>query len=516
MRESENHIRPTIDVAPLMLWAAGPDRRCVFFNQEWLEFAGRTFEEQLRHDWLENVHADDRARCAALYSSAVARHAAVQFECRLCRCDGELRRAVGRCAARFTASGQLAGFVGVFMDIHEMGPSMAESEAGARRLSSIGTLAAGVAHDFNNLLANILANAELALTEAAQGSRVTDELDRIRTVAIRGSEIVRELLVYAGQEESHQEAVDLSKLVEEMLEILRISVTRHATIHTELAHGLPPVMADPAELRELLMNLILNASDALGDRSGEIRISTSWVRSRGAAADNETARQIAGDCVQLIVADSGSGIAPSVQSRMFDPFVSTKQPGRGVGLAIVRNITEKYGGGICVTSAPGHGTCFTVLLPCGGAQAEMADTEWRVSAAGSGEGKTVLIVDDEEGLRLAVSQLLRREGFRVIEARDGHSAVELLRTRAQIIDTILLDVTIPGMASEAVAEEAARVRPDVRIILTSAYSRGSAAPAYKVPQVRGFLRKPYQIGELVRLLCEEVHASSASGSALRH
>lgn len=513
MPETENHFRPIIDAAPLLLWTTDPDRRCVFFNRRWLDFTGRTLAEQLTHDWTDFVHTEDRGHCASIYSRAFARREEFQFECRLRRSDGKYRWMVAKGTPWFSASGVFSGFIGAFTDIHEYGLAPDNDGAAARRLSSIGRLAAGIAHDFNNLLANILANADLALAEVTPRSRAIDELERIRKVAIRGSEIVREIMVYAGRDAARAEPVDLSKLVEEMLEMLRISVTKHARITTDLAADLPPIVAEPPELREVLMNLILNASDALGEKDGEIKISTSLVKS-GNAENPDNGLEPSGDYLKLEVADTGRGIARSLQNHIFDSFVSTKQTGRGVGLAIVRTIARKYGGSVQLASAPGRGARFIVLLPCA-AQSEAQEPARNVGAAAGSAGKTVMIVDDEEGLRLAISQLLRRDGFRVMEAPDGFSAVELLRSHGQTISAILLDLTLPGLPSKKVVEEAARIRPDVRILLTSAYSDANAAAAFRVPQVKGFVRKPYGIRELVRLLCEDEYASFASGSAHR-
>jgi PAS domain S-box-containing protein len=496
---------------PFVLWAAGPDGRCVFFNKRWLEFSGNGVGHRSGRDWIESVHPEDRSRCASIYSRAFARREPFQLECRLRRADGDYRWVIANGAPRFTAAGAFAGFSGGFTDVHQLGLSTTDGEAGDRRLSSIGTLAAGIAHDFNNLLANILANAELALTELPPRSRAMDELERIRMVAIRGAEIVRELMVYAGQEQARREPVDLSRVVEEMLEMLRIAVSKHATIVMDLASGLPPVIAAPAEIRELIMNLILNASEALGEKDGEIRISTSLAK--GGRLERANPAGGSTECVRLVVADTGPGIPASMKNRIFDPFVTTKHPGRGVGLTIVRTIVHKYGGNIRIASPPGRGTRFSILLPCAAGEQNGTAPAGDHSASGARARRTILIVEDEEGLRLAISVLLRRSGLHVIEAQDGSSAVELLRTHSQTIDTILLDLTLPGLPSENVVEEAIRLRPDVRIFLTSAYSRGNWAPPFNAPQVKGFVRKPYQVRDLVRLLTEELYVHSASGHA---
>jgi two-component system cell cycle sensor histidine kinase/response regulator CckA len=509
MRDDGLQLRPTIETVPVLLWAAGPDRRCFFFNERWVSFTGRISNQRAVQDWIEDVHREDRARCAAAYAAAFARREEFQFECRLRHKDGVYRRAIASGAPRFTPAGEFAGFVGAVIDVHELASTHEDEDAAGKR-STIGSLAAGIAHDVNNLLGTILANAELALSEIGAPSPAAAELERIRTVAVRGSEIVRELMVYAGREQAKAECVDISKLVQEMLEMLRISVTKHARITTDLTENPPPIVAEPAELRELLMNLILNASDALGGHDGEIRISTSHVAD---GSDPEVAGT-AGS-VRLAVRDTGSGIARSVRGRLFDAFVSTKRPGRGVGLAIVRRIARKYGGNVRFTSTLGRGTEFEVLLPCASKPMGTAEPQSAGAAAVSGAGRVVLLVDDEPGLRLAVSHLLRRDGFRVLEAGDGSSAVELLRTHGRNIDVVLLDLTVPGLPSEKVVKVAQRIHPDVRILLTSAYERGSAAPVLKNRQVKGFLRKPYLIGDLLRVLGEELWVDANTGGARR-
>lgn len=406
------------------------------------------------------------------------------------------------------------------MDIHHHVKAL-EQRGGRRRLASIGLLSAGIAHDFNNLLGNILEYSDLALAEVSPHSTPARALLKIRTIAIRGSEIVRQLMVYIGQEQSRIEPVDMSGVVREMLELLKISITSHAKLTVALGRHLPPVFAAPAEMRELVMNLILNASQALGENDGKIRISTSCRNAPASISGDGAGKR----CVQLVVSDTGLGMSPEVREHLFDPFFTMKQHGRGLGLAIVKGIIDRCGGGIEVNSSPGRGATLKIFLPCADhaalKQSVREDESVPLSCGGSA-GKTILFADDEQGLRLAASQLLRLRGFQVLEAPDGAAALELLRQHRGAIDAILLDLTMPGASARKIIEEAARICPQASIFLTSAYGRDAAQASISAPHVKGFLQKPYQSGDLVRALSSElewaekpVAVAAGAGSQLR-
>jgi PAS domain S-box-containing protein len=487
------------DTAPVMLWTSGPDNLCSFFNKRWLAFSGRRLDEAVG-DCATSIHPDDLERCIAARSKAWQERREFQLEYRLRRADGEYRWVLENGAPRSAPDGTLAGFIGSCTDITDL--RRVQEEALVRqKLESVGLLAGGIAHDFNNFLGSILADAELALLDLPSHSPSCEQVARIRAVAIRASEIVRELMIYAGQDKANPQPVDLSLLVEEMLQLLKVSITKHATLKTDLASNPPSVRADAAELRQLVMNLILNASEAIEEGEGEIHIRTSRVEFTQEAAA-KAGLGGAGEYVRLEVTDSGRGMTAQEQARIFDPFFTTKLAGRGLGLSVVQRIVQTHSGSIRIKSAPGRGTRFVVLLP---ATSEVASLDRLAVAPGAedspnGAGGTVLIVEDEEGLRMAVSKMLGKRGFLVEQAADGSAALELFRARSSAIDAILLDMTLPGISSREVIAEASRIRPGVKVILTTAYSREMAAPAFVAPQVRGFIRKPYQIGDLVTLL----------------
>jgi two-component system, cell cycle sensor histidine kinase and response regulator CckA len=504
--QSEKQFRTIADALPVMLWSAGPDRNCTFFNKRWLRFTGHTLEEELARGWIASLHPADVGRCTADYRTSFDRREDLHFECRLRRADGEYRWLLVSGAPQLLAGGSFGGYIGVCTDVSEI--RLVRRQALIhKRLETIGYLAAGIAHDFNNLLASIIAEAEVVLANPpANGASVT--VGRIRTVAIRTSEIVRELMVYAGQDEGEMTAVDLSSLVEEMADLLRVSITKQAKLTTDLASNPPPVRAEAAELRQVVMNLILNASEAVRVSGGEIHLATSPVVLAPPQAGSDLP---AGTYMRIEVSDTGKGIPAEVQAHVFDPYFTTKRSGRGIGLSVVRRIVRRYGGAILCQSAAGKGTRFVVLLPCASSDIRSeAMPELQTSIPSVPPGATLLVIEDEEGLRIPVSTLLRQKGMRVIEAADGNTAMKALQEKANEIDAILLDLTIPGLSSLEIIAAAGRIRPDIKIILTSAYSRRDAGEALAATQVRGFLRKPYQFRELSRLLDETLAGSRST------
>jgi two-component system CheB/CheR fusion protein len=400
--------------------------------------------------------------------------------------------------------GVITGASIVARDITEVKRTQEEHLA-KQKLESVGTLASGIAHDFNNLLGGVLAHADLALAELTMGSTPAEELERIRSAAIRGAEIVRQLMIYSGKESEVLEPVDVSRIVEEMLELLRFSVSKHAALETDLGKNLPAVRANPGQLRQVVMNLITNASDAIGDRDGLIRVKTACVTVSRDSSRGDSEGLAAGDYLQLEVSDTGRGMTPETQARIFDPFFTTKLAGHGLGLAVVQGIVRSLRGTIRITSAPGKGTTFHILLPCvEGAPQARRGTAARAEGEPPGSRQaTVLIVEDENLLRQAASKMLRKKGFSVIEASDGNAALDLLRAHKGEIDVLLLDVTLPGLSSREVLEEGKRLRPDLPVIVTSANSEEMAAAALG-GSVEHFIRKPFGLDHLIGLIRESL------------
>lgn len=447
----------------------------------------------------EAIIARDRARFKGWVKQCLAGKAGQPIEFQIVRPDGESR--ILHCTSEVMRddAGMPARFFGACQDITDSRRAQQEDFA-RKKLECVGILAGGIAHDFNNILGCVLAQAELALDETESGSDQNRALISIRDVVIRGAEIVRQLMIYAGNESETPACVDVSQVVAETFELLRLLVSKRATLLMDLGPDLPPVWASAAQIRQIIMNLITNASEAVGSQGGIIRVATRRVvLSRMRAIAKGVAE---GEYLRLEISDTGCGMSHDMQTHAFDPFFSTKGAGRGLGLAVVHGIVRNLRGAIHIASDVGNGTTFEILLPFAETTAEGTRNIASVAEEPLPDPQScnVLVVEDEDPLRQAVIRMLRNSGFSVIEAADGATAIELLRVNCRKIDLILLDMTIPGASSQDVLAEAAEARPGTRVILTSAYSQEMFRGPMRASQIHSFIRKPYRLGDLVETL----------------
>ena len=507
LRQSERRLKNAERLANLGHWDWDLNSNQVTWSEETSRIFGQPVDYKPSYeDLLQITIPEDKERVAQVVRSSLAKSHGFLVEFQIARPDGDRRtvRSVSEISVD-EGNGVPLRMFGTVQDItHE---KRAQEESFTRqKLEIVGTLAAGVAHDFNNLLGSVLSQAELGLAQLETGLSPEEELKAIQAVARRGSEIVRQLMIYAGKESAVVELVDLSAVVEEMLELIRLSVSKHVKIESILATDLPAVRANRAQLAQIVMNLVINASEAMGTRNGVIRVTTSYTKadetSSKGIADHFSAR----DYVELDVSDTGDGMLPETQARVFDPFFTTKSTGHGLGLATVQGIVRNLGGVIHLTSESGKGTTFRILVPCTDVTAR--ETQDSLSTqerfAQPSLGTTVLVVEDEDSLRHAIAKMLRTTGFEVIEAADGSTAVDVLHSHK--IDVILLDVTIPGTSNAQIIAEAAEIRPDTKVILTSAYSSEMLTPAINTARVCGFVRKPFQFADLLKILRENLHS----------
>jgi PAS domain S-box-containing protein len=514
LRESERRFRSLANSAPVMIVASDPDGRASFFNKTWLDFTGRTSEQELGSGWMENVHPEDRRRTQEGYASSLETRGNCDLEYRLRRADGEYRYVMCSGVPHFEPNGDFAGYIAIGIDLTDIRKSQEEARE-RQNLESLGVLAGGIAHDFNNLLGGTLAYAELAQAKVDEGESPGEELEQIGKMAIRGSEIVRQLMIFAGHERGESELVDVSSLVSDMLELLKVSISKHAFLKTSLGQGLPPVRINSAQLRQVVMNLVTNASEALGDQDGAIHVLLERVGA-GSVSDILAAKNLPeGEYLRLEVSDTGCGMNAETQSKVFDPFFTTKFAGRGMGLAVVQRIVRRNGGAIDIVSSVGHGTSVQILLPCAAEARRNSEgpTALRAAPVEAKEAglAVILIVEDEASLMSAVSKVLQRRGFSVIQASDGSAALESIRGHEERIDAILLDVTLPGASSREVFEEVRRLRPGVPAILMSAYSRERATASFAGYSVEYFIRKPFSVDSLMTLLGDVLAAHSDVG-----
>jgi two-component system cell cycle sensor histidine kinase/response regulator CckA len=501
LRESEERLKSAERLAHVGYWYWDLGTGQVIWSEECLRIFGRPNDyKPTKEEFLQVVAPQDREMVEREIRNVITAKRGNSMEFRIVRPDGELRTVISVSEVLMNEEGSPARMFGAVQDVTDVRRTQEQTIA-RQKLESLGTLANGIAHDFNNLLGGVLAQAELALSEVAAGLNPEEELRAIRDVAIRGSEIVRELMIYAGKESAVEVLVDVSRIVREMLELLKVSVSKHAVLETNLGPGLPAIRANAAQLRQIVMNLVTNASDAIGDQDGVIRVTTRSVKV-GPKSSEVAGRLPAGDYLELEVSDTGRGIPLETQAKVFDPFFTTKSAGHGLGLAIVDGIVRSLGGAVHLASEPDKGTTFRVWLPCaestGGADPDVASPTRELQ--GSSQVAAILVVEDEGPLRQAVTKMLRNTGFAVFEAADGTSAINLLRANERKIDLILLDVTIPGASSAEVLAEAAKARPATKVILTSAYSQETLSSPMNAGEASGFIRKPFQLGDLLQTL----------------
>lgn len=374
----------------------------------------------------------------------------------------------------------------------------------AQKLESLGLLAGGIAHDFNNLLVGILGNASLALMKLPQTSPARRSIERIELSADRAADLTRQMLAYSGKGRFRIERLDVSTLVGEMANLLEVSISKKAKLVFDFSSQPAVIDADGAQMRQLIMNLITNASDAIGDKPGTITLITRVTHcdARYLAATYLHEELPEGDYVVMDVCDSGAGMSQDVKRRMFDPFFSTKESGHGLGLAATLGIIRGHKGAVSVYSEEGRGTTIKVLIPeSPGAHAEGAQRP--VSAPlprAPSHKRRVLVVDDEETVLDLATQVLTSGAYEVLTAHDGVAALELYESRTQPIDLVVLDLTMPRMSGEETFRALRAMDPKVRVILSSGYNQDDASSRFGGKGLVGFLQKPYRARDLLDIV----------------
>ncbi|MEQ8818834.1 MAG: response regulator [Sumerlaeia bacterium] len=380
----------------------------------------------------------------------------------------------------------------------------------SERLESLGLMAGGIAHDFNNMLVGILGAAGMALLELPPGDPARGTLQRIETTARRAAELTKQLLAYSGKGKFVVEDIDLSSLVRDMEALLELSRSKKAEYTEELAAKLPAVRVDSSQVRQIVLNLVVNASDALADGAGRIAVRTGvWEADETAilraALPPEDARP--GWYAFVEVKDSGAGMTPETMERMFDPFFTTKpQKGHGLGLSAVLGVVRSHQGLIHVHSAPARGTTIRVSFPALSTPAVVADPESgvetieRMPVLGQKRKGMALLVEDEEVVRDVTRDMLTFFGYDVVEAADGREGVDLFVEHMGSVNLVLLDLSMPRMDGGEAFLEMRRLDASVPIILMSGYNETKAGEFFKTRGLAGFLYKPFMPTDLKDLL----------------
>ncbi|OFW59777.1 MAG: hypothetical protein A2133_10520 [Actinobacteria bacterium RBG_16_64_13] len=400
------------------------------------------------------------------------------------------------------------GFATIFEDITDRIKAEEEQQQFERRmqqtqrLESLGVMAGGIAHDFNNILMAVLGHADLARTDLPPGSPVRENLEEIVHASRRAADLCRQMLAYSGHGQVSIEPLDLGELASELVQLLRTSIPKKVLLNLDLDRSSPLVNGDRGQLTQVVMNLVLNAAEAIGDSSGVINVSTGVTECtqeylRTTYLDEGLEE---GQYVTLQVSDTGQGMDEDTRSRLFEPFYTTKFTGRGLGLSAVLGIVRRHKGAITVHSELGRGTVVRILLPvweggeAGGSRVkEAGDADWEFKG-------TVLLVDDEESILALGRRMLGRLGFTVLTATDGGQSVDIYRAHHDEIALVLLDLTMPEMDGAETLQELRRIDPGVRVVMSSGYTENDISARFAGHELAGFLQKPYTLDILRRCL----------------
>jgi PAS domain S-box-containing protein len=355
---------------PVLIWISDASKNCVFFNAPWLAFTGRTMEQEIGFGWAAGVHPDDDDRCMEIAAAAFDQHAPFEREYRLRRYDGAYRLVHDTGVPRFTngSPSQFEGYIGSCFDITDV-RNVAEAYEvmqrrllDAQKLESLGVIVSGIAHDFNNLLAGLIGNAELLEMEVGGNTDAQHTAHTIEQITRSGMQMVRQLLDYTMSTPVTMKRIDLNATIQETVRLLKISVRAPTTLDVHI-DGALPISADPTQIQQILMNLVINAADAIGEKCGRIVVET-----RRAVTNHDLRRQFQIPLrdpayALLAVTDDGMGMPDEVRENIFRPFFTTKSHGRGLGLASVAQIVARHKGNMRIESARGSGTRFEILFP---------------------------------------------------------------------------------------------------------------------------------------------------------
>ncbi len=381
-----------------------------------------------------------------------------------------------------------------------------------QRLESLGVLAGGIAHDFNNLLTVIMGNASIAASQLPEFSPAIRNIRSIEETSRRAADLCKQMLAYSGKGKLVVKPIILSDLVEEMSQLLRVSIAKNISFRFNLNSRIPAVDADVTQMQQVIMNLVINASEAIGDNGGAISIATGLqhIDKQYLSTTFLDENLDEGSYVYLEVSDTGCGMDENTKERLFEPFFTTKFTGRGLGMAAILGIVRGHHGTVKVYSEKGKGTTFKVLLPCSEQQAVAVNTARGESAGWSASG-CILIVDDEASIREVTASMLEDMGFEILTAADGVEGVEMFRTHHNRVAAILLDMTMPRMGGEDAFSEMCRIDPDVKVILTSGYNEMDATSRFAGKGLAGFIQKPYTAEELGAKMSHILNKTQAAG-----
>ncbi|MCM0082586.1 PAS domain S-box protein [Geomonas sp. Red32] len=509
LRASEEKYRTVADFTYDWEYWIGPDKSFVYCSPACERITGYPAADFLAEPSLLEriIHPEDREQLSHEHFNEAEMSAAEVGECefRIIDRSGAVRWISHVCRRVYGANGAWLGRRGANRDITDRKTGEEERIAlerqllHAQKLESLGILAGGIAHDFNNILMAILGNAELALLKIPPGAPCLEHLHQIGEAATRAADLAKQMLAYSGRGKFYVEPLDLNRILTEMLHMLEVAISKKAVLRLNLADSSPIVVADATQIRQIVMNLAINASEAIGERSGTITVTTGHLQCEAAYLKDASGEgDLPAGCYAFIeVSDTGCGMDRETVSRIFDPFFSTKFTGRGLGLSAVLGIVRGHRGCIKVYSERGMGTTFKILLPASQNAPAAAipggrDDGWQ----GSG---VALLVDDEEAVRKIGSDMLKELGFTPVTASDGREAVEIYRNHPEIA-VVILDLTMPHLDGKGCFQQLRQIDPEARVIVSSGFNEQETLAIFAGRGVAGFIQKPYRLSALREVL----------------
>ncbi|WLT32197.1 CHASE domain-containing protein [Geothrix sp. PMB-07] len=504
LRESESRFRRLIEVMGDGLWVVDASGITTFVNRRMSEMLGHEPEELAGRPFLDFVAESDQMEVKRNLTERQEGLSA-QHDVRFRRRDGSDLWTIVTGTPVLDEQGQVVSIMGVVTDITER-RRQEQAQLQSQKLESLGVLAGGIAHDFNNLLTAILGNISLAQLCIPKLSPAWPYLENMERTVHRATNLTRQMLAYSGKGRFTVAPLDLNQAVEEMSHLLSVSISKKVALRYHLQSGLPVLVAEASQIQQVVMNLVTNASEAIGEGEGIVAIRTGSM-----TYDSEAlARDFPGQPIEpglfltLEVSDTGQGMTPEVQARIFEPFFTTKFTGRGLGLSAMQGIVRGHRGGIRLYSEAGKGTTFKLIFPAGSGDPAKKERP-RDSEDWSGSG-TILVVDDEEGVRNVAADILRSAGFDVVTAHDGLQALERFREGAGSIRAVLMDLTMPHLDGAESFRELRRLDPGCRVVLTSGYNEQEAIQDFLGKGLAAFVQKPFVREDLLRAMRKALEA----------
>jgi|GEM_PF-567850 len=517
LRASEAELRTMAEAMPQIVWIARPDGWNTFINRKWMDYTGLTLEESLGHGWDKPFHPDDQLRAREAWQKARSEKGIYSIESRLRRADGVYRWWLIRGVPLTDAEGKILRWYGTCTDIQDLKmeekarEEMHSQLLQSQKMEAVGMLAGGVAHDFNNILTAIKAYGGFIYKNLRPEDPMRSDAEEILTASDRAAALTRQLLAFSRRQVLSPQAVDLNKIVGGMTKMLKRLLHEDIALVPKLAEAACSVMADPGQIEQVIMNLVVNARDAM-PKGGTLNLQTDIVDGPEMLAAHPGMPR--GPLVRLRVRDNGSGMSAEVKSHVFEPFYTTKGHGRGTGLGLstVFWIIKQSRGEISVETEEGKGTEFSVYLPLlTEAAPEIAVSKPSPSAVKNTE--TVLLVEDEETLRRLCERLLKEGGYAVISASSGKNALEAMERHGKPADLLLSDVVMPGMSGRDLARELERRKLIRRTLYMSGYTDETIVKHGVLEPGIAFIYKPFSPEGLAAKLREVLDGPAGQAKA---